>query len=97
MSDGDNICGNERIKAILNHFGISYDDLSKTESFSEVKNNPNTRKAYGLERIMRGAESKKVRIVIDYDADFPEMIIRVFSKDSLREEQEDLGQIDTNL
>lgn len=73
---------NERIKKILEHFGISYSELSITEPFSEIKNNPNTRKQYGIDHIMRGVESKKVRIVIDYDADFPEMVIRIFSKDS---------------
>ncbi len=82
MSDVDNLCGDERIKAILNHFGISYGDLSKTEPFNEVKNNPNTRKAYGIDRMIGNGQRGKVRIVIDYDADFPEMIIRVFPENS---------------
>lgn len=39
-------CCQQSIETVLEHFGISHKELSKTEPFSEVKNNPNTRKAY---------------------------------------------------
>lgn len=81
----------ETLKSTLKHFGISHNELSKTEPLSEVENNPNTRKAYGIDHIMRNNENRKVRIIIDYDADFPEMLIRVFSENSQKEavEEED--------
>lgn len=75
-------CCQQSIETVLEHFGISHKELSKTEPFSEVKNNPNTRKAYGIDRILKNRRIQKARIIIDYDADFPEIVIRVFSKDS---------------
>lgn len=70
----------ERIKRVLKHFNISQNELSDTEPFSEIQNNANTRRIYGVDQIMKDQKSRKVRIIIDYDADFPEMIIRIFSK-----------------
>ena len=49
----------ETLKSTLEHFGVSHNELPKTEPFSEVKNNPNTRKAYGIDYIMRDNKNKK--------------------------------------
>ena len=38
---------------------------------------------------MRGRADRKVRIVIDYDADFPKMILRIFPRDNHPEEAEE--------
>lgn len=78
----------ERVRKTLEHFNISQNDLSNAIPFWEIENNTHTRDAYGINRIMQGEKSKKVRIIIDYDADFPEMIIRIFSKCSQKEELE---------
>lgn len=86
----------EDIKDILRHFEIKAEDFP-TEPLSEINNNENTRKAYGIDRIMRGRADKKVRIVIDYDADFPKLILRVFSKDSPQEVKEPAGSSYPNM
>ena len=78
----------QEIEEILKHFGISHNELSKIEPFSEVPNTPNMRKACGIDYLMRNNENKKARIVIDYDADFPRMVIRVFSRDTQKEGEE---------
>lgn len=65
-----------KIKKILEHFGIRILDLGE-RSFTEIKNNKNNRKVFGIERIMMGRKEKKVRIIIDYDANLPVMILRV--------------------
>lgn len=76
-----------KIKKILEHFGIRTLDLGG-RSFTEIKNNKNNRKVFGIERIMMGRKEKKVRIIIDYDANLPVMILRVFSDDSIAEVRE---------
>jgi len=76
-----------KIKKILEHFGIRILDLGG-RSFTEIKNNKNNRKVFGVERIMMGRKEKKVRIIIDYDANLPVMILRVFSDDSIAEVRE---------
>lgn len=52
------ICCQKRIEKVLEHFGISHKELSETEPFSAIKNNPNTRKAYGIDRILK---NKKIQ------------------------------------
>lgn len=89
-------CCQQSIETVLEHFGISHKELSKTEPFSEVKNNPNTRKAYGIDCILKNRKIQKARIIIDYDADFPEIVIRVFSKDSQKEDLEQEDPVHTN-
>ena len=53
------ICCQKRIEKVLEHFGISYKELSETEPFSAIKNNPNTRKAYGIDRILKNKKSRR--------------------------------------
>ncbi len=65
------------IKEALSHFGITMADIKDTP-FKEISNNTDNRKAYGVERAMQGETKKKVRIIIDYDADYPIMIHRVY-------------------
>lgn len=77
----------EKIKEILSHFEIKNSDLLDVP-FTEINNSENNRKAYGIDWIMRGRADRKVRIVIDYDADFPKMILRIFPKDNHPEEAE---------
>lgn len=67
----------KRIKEVLKHFEIEVSDL-EGHPFTEIKNNKNTQKAFGIERIMMGRKERKVRITLDYDADYPVMILRVF-------------------
>lgn len=75
----------KNIKEALEHFGIQIADL-EGNSVTEIKNNKNTRKEYGIEGIMMGRLEKKVRIIIDYDTDFPTMLLRVFADGNQWEE-----------
>lgn len=71
----------EAIKEVLKHFGINMEDLP-CGGFSEFRNNNNNCRVYGIERIMKGRTGKKVRIIIDYDVDYPKAILRVFPNDN---------------
>lgn len=53
------ICCQKRIEKVLEHFEISYKELSETEPFSAIKNNPNTRKAYGIDRIWKNKKFRR--------------------------------------
>lgn len=68
------------IQNTLRHFNISQEDMPGLAYLRQINNNVHTRTAYGLDRILQTEENRKVRIIIDYDEDFPEMVIRVFSK-----------------
>lgn len=77
----------DRFKHYLKHFGIPENGLGGV-TFTEIPNNENTRKVYGIERIMLGREERKIRIILDVDMDCPVFILRVFPENNLQEEKE---------
>lgn len=85
----------ERIRGVLEHFGISIDELDGVP-FTEIPNNENTRRLYGVERIAIGRKEGKIRIILDVDMDYPVFILRVSSKDSHQEEKEVLEHSSPN-
>lgn len=70
----------EGLQNTLGHFNISQEDMIGLAYLWQINNNVHTRTAYGLDRILQAEKNRKVRIIIDYDEDFPEMVIRVFSR-----------------
>ena len=85
----------DRVKQYLKHFGISENGLGGV-TFTEIPNNKNTRKVYGIERVMLGRNERKVRIVLDVDMDYSIFILRVFSENSQEEDQEQEDLVRTN-
>ena len=50
------ICCQKRIEKVRTFWNFNK-ELSETEPFSAIKNNPNTRKAYGIDRILKNKKN----------------------------------------
>lgn len=74
----------DRVKHYLKHFGISENGPGRV-TFTEIPNNENTRRVYGIERTMLGRKERKIRIVLDVDMDYPVFLLRVFPENNLQE------------
>lgn len=65
----------EAVQKALEHFNIE-----DAKEFGVLDNNEKTLKAFGigqmLDTIAIDAKRKKIRIIIDYDPDFPKCIVR---------------------
>lgn len=83
----------DRVKHYLKHFGISENGRV---TFTEIPNNENTRRVYGIERTMLGRKERKIRIVLDVDMDYPVFLLRVFPENNLQEEKEVLEVLNPN-
>ena len=77
--------GNQYIENDLKHFGIDEDELKSAQLF-RCKNSDFFREKTGVNLAIKGCERlnghepKKIRIIIDYDADFHNIITRVISQ-----------------
>lgn len=70
------------IDEVLSHFGIKNEEVfGVIHDLESSANSPFFRKNMGIDFILRNhvKEGKKVRIIIDYDADFPRILSRVIS------------------
>lgn len=69
----------------LKHFGIGKGELDSVQLF-RCQNNDFFREKTGINLAigecgrLNGTEPRKARIVIDYDADFPNIVTRVISR-----------------
>ena len=69
-----------RIEEILKHFGVSSEEADEAEVFI-CKNDDFFREKTGIALNLKcceaAKEKKKVRIIVDYDADFPRILTRI--------------------
>lgn len=84
MKEKETEIGQIYIEDDLKHFGIEKDELDSAQLF-RCKNSDFFREKAGInlaigecERL-NGKAPRKARIIIDYDADFPNIITRVIS------------------
>lgn len=73
------------INGILKHFGITDDDVNAAKHLHTATNGQYFKKEMGVTHFIKKHEEEagelpkgtKVRIIIDYDADFPEIVARI--------------------
>ena len=73
----------QRIDHILGHFEITEEGIKEDQHINILKNCELMREKAGIDYLTRGFEGdgekkdKKVRIIIDYDPNFPQIVARI--------------------